>query len=132
MSEGKSLLYDLLSGWTFCSMLVRGQKDGGRLLFCGVGVADRIANERDNRGTWYQTHRIVDDTNRIFIAVHDPIHVDEMEELIAESARHYTTMKGKLHDDGAAASGSGSDQMRAYGSVMNILDELRLHVLLGY
>lgn len=88
----------------------------------GRHVADWIVNERGNRGTWYQHNRTADDVNRILIAMHDPIHVDEVEELIAESARRYTTMKEKLREDGAAA--SASNQTGAADSIMNILDEL--------
>lgn len=87
----------------------------------GRQVADWIVNERGNRGTWYQANRTADDVNRILIAMHDPIHVDEVEELIAERARRYTTMKEKQQDDGAA---STTDQTGAHESVINILDEL--------
>ncbi|KAF3403257.1 hypothetical protein DPV78_004764 [Talaromyces pinophilus] len=92
------------------------------MLTDGRHVADWIVNERGNRGTWYQHNRTADDVNRILIAMHDPIHVDEVEDLIAESARRHTTMKEKLHDDGAAA--SAFNQTGAADSIMNILDEL--------
>jgi hypothetical protein len=92
------------------------------LLDEGRQVADWIVNERVNRGTYYQANRTADDVNRILIAMHDPIHVDEVGDLIAESARRYTTMKEKLHDDDATA--STADNTGAHGSVMKILDEL--------
>lgn len=88
----------------------------------GRQVADWIVNETGNRGTWYQVNRTADDVNRILIAMHDPIHVDEVEDLIAESARRYTTMKEKLHDDDTTT--SGSNKSGAHDSVMNVLDEL--------
>lgn len=89
----------------------------------GREISDWIINERGYRGTWHQANRTADDVNRILIAMHDPIHVDEVEDLIAESARRYTTMKQKFHDDSATA--SDSNQNGAHdSSVTNILDEL--------
>ncbi|KAE8551382.1 hypothetical protein EYB25_005267 [Talaromyces marneffei] len=88
----------------------------------GRQVADWIVNERGNFDTWYLANRTEDDVNRILIAMHDPIHVNEIEDLIAESARRYTTMKGKLHDDDASA--STTNELDSHESVKSILDEL--------
>lgn len=87
----------------------------------GRHIADWIVNERGNRDTWYQANRTVEDVNHNLIAMHDPIHVDEVEELIAESARRYSSTKGMLQSDGAATS---PDQTGAYDSAMSLLDEL--------
>ncbi|RAO66649.1 uncharacterized protein BHQ10_002661 [Talaromyces amestolkiae] len=88
----------------------------------GRQISDWIVNETGNCGTWHQANRTADDVNRILIAMHDPVHVDEVEDLIAESARRYTTMKQKLHDAGATT--SASNQNGAHDSVMNMLDEM--------
>ena len=102
------------------ALKVRFTEEG--LLYYGRQIADWIVDERGNRGTWYSANRTADDVNCILIAMHDPIHVDEVEDLIAESARRYAANKEKLHDDGSGA--SASNQNGTCDSVMNLLDEL--------
>ncbi|EED15647.1 hypothetical protein TSTA_050850 [Talaromyces stipitatus ATCC 10500] len=80
-----------------------------------LNITDWIVNERGYRGTTYSAHRTEYDVYQILVSMHDPIHVDEVEEIIAESARRYTAMKEKPESGLFTA----LDE-----SVVNVLDEL--------
>jgi hypothetical protein len=108
-------------------------------------IVDWIVNERGSNCTmhaWYAniasltTDRSHYDVNRILVAMNDPVHVDEVEEMIAESARRYrATKKEELndeeHDDDWATSSVATVTSTEHSfhsvpqeALMNILDRL--------
>lgn len=91
-------------------------------------IADWIVNER-----WhvYNTNRVLTtqydqyDVDRILVAMNDPIHIDEVEEMIAESARRYRVKKGEEEEEEDKGMDSGDNDTWSTDSVVTITQESR-------
>lgn len=101
-------------------------------------IADWIVTDRNNSREWFDyiaphlPYHDEYDVNRILVAMCDPIHVEDIEEIIAESARRYTLMKeqetGDTRDNSMAGASTMTGAQNYYRlhpeALMEVLDQL--------